>query len=443
MDKASAPSQGGAGAVKYRAARGMRDVLPSDVPLWERLEGTARRLAAQRGYREIRPPLLEETELFIRSVGEVTDIVEKEMFTLQKGDTSLSLRPEGTAGIARAYVQAGWAKTAPVQKLFTIGPMFRYERPQKGRERQFTQFDVECLGSHDPRVDAELVDLAARFFEELGLSGLEVRLNSMGDGDDRARWREAVRAYVRPQLGRRCDLCRARFERNVLRVLDCKNPDCIALSKGAPTIDRFLSEANAAHFARVVALLEALGRTVVRDAGVVRGLDYYTHTIFEVHHPPLGTRSALCGGGRYDHLVRDLGGPEVPAAGFAIGFSATLIALEELGLLTDVTSEPADVFVLAADEAALEPAFLLTAELRAAGLAAVFDCEGKSFKSQLKTAAAAGHPLVAILGPDELGRGSVQLKDMRRREQVELPRAELVGAALRALGREAPGRNAP
>ena len=219
----------------------MRDVLPSEIPLWERLEAGARRLARLRGYREIRPPLLEETELFIRSVGEVTDIVEKEMFTLQKGDTSLSLRPEGTAGIVRAYVQAGWAKTAPLQRLFTIGPMFRYERPQKGRERQFTQFDVECIGSHDPRVDAEIIDLAASFFEELGLTGLEVRVNSMGDGADRERWRDAVREYVRPQLEQRCDLCRERFERNVLRVLDCKNPTCVELSKGAPAIAQFLS----------------------------------------------------------------------------------------------------------------------------------------------------------------------------------------------------------
>jgi histidyl-tRNA synthetase len=317
--------------------------------------------------------------------------------------------------------------------------MFRYERPQKGRDRQFTQFDVECLGSHDPRVDAEVIDLAADFFEALGIEGLEVRVNSMGDGDDRDRWREAVRVYVEPQLAERCELCRARFERNVLRVLDCKHPDCVELSKGAPTIDRFLSEANAAHFARVVALLESLGRKVVRDTGVVRGLDNYTHTIFEVHYPPLGARSALCGGGRYDHLVRDLGGPDVPAVGFAVGFSATLIALEELGLLGDVAAPPVEVYVLAADEAGRDEAFALAGELRAAGVSALYDCEDRGFKSQLKTAAAGGHPLVAILGTEELERGTVQLKDMRAREQVEVARGELTRAALRALGREPAG----
>ncbi len=205
----------------FRAPRGIRDVLPEEVGSWRRLEATAQRLAELRGFREIRPALLEETELFTRSVGEVTDIVEKEMFTLEKGEGSLSLRPEGTAGIVRAYLQAGYAKSAPVQKLFHVGPMFRYERPQKGRERMFTQFDVEALGSLDPRLDAEVIALAVRFFEELGLRGLEVRLSSMGDGPDREAFREALRAFVLPNLERHCELCRARFARNVLRMLDC------------------------------------------------------------------------------------------------------------------------------------------------------------------------------------------------------------------------------
>ena len=416
----------------------MRDVLPDEIPIWERLEATARGLARGAGYREIRPPLLEETDLFIRSVGEVTDIVEKEMFTLRKGDGSLTLRPEGTAGMVRAYVQAGWARTAPVQKLFTVGPMFRYERPQKGRERQFTQFDVECIGSRDARIDAELVDLAARFFEQLGLEGLEVRLNSMGDGEDRERWREALSAYVEPQLPGRCDLCRSRFERNVLRVLDCKNERCRELSRGAPRLIDQLSDGNRAHFEAVQRQLAAIGREAVVDAGIVRGLDYYTHTIFELHYPALGARSALCGGGRYDHLVRDLGGPDVPAVGFAIGFSATLIALGELGLVGDVASEPTEVYVVAADSSAADEVFRAVAELRAAGLSAVFDVEGRSLKSQMKAAAGGGHPLVAILGPDEMAAGTVQLKDMRRREQVAVARGELAREALRALERDPP-----
>jgi histidyl-tRNA synthetase len=414
----------------------MRDVLPEEVGIWERLEGTARELARLRGYREIRTPLLEETELFIRSVGEVTDIVEKEMFTLKKGTGSLTLRPEGTAGIVRAYVQAGWAKTSPIQKLFTIGPMFRYERPQKGRERQFTQFDVECIGTDDPRIDAEVIDLAARFFEQLGIEGLEVRVNSMGDGADRDRWRDAVRDFVAPRLEQRCELCKSRFERNVLRVLDCKNPDCSALNAGAPVLLDQLSEENRAHFDAVRRHAAALGREAVVDAGIVRGLDYYTRTIFEVHAPQLGTRSAVCGGGRYDHLVRDLGGPDLPAVGFAIGFSATLIVLRELELLADVAPVPTDVYVVAADASSADEAFRVAAELRLAGLSAVYDCEGRSMKSQMKAAASGGHALAAIVGPDEIAAGAVQLKDLRSREQTEVARDELAPAARRALDRE-------
>jgi len=418
----------------YRAARGMRDVLPSEIPAWERLEAVARELARLFGCREIRPPLLEETELFIRSVGEVTDIVEKEMFVLQKGETSLALRPEATAGIVRAYLQAGFAQQAPVQKLFTIGPMFRYERPQKGRERQFTQFDVEMLGSLDPRLDAEVVHMAARFFEELGLGGLEVRLNSMGDGDDRDRWREAVRAFVEPQLALRCELCRERFGRNVLRVLDCKNEACRRLNEGAPRLIEFLSEENGAHFERVRSHLADLGRESVVDSGIVRGLDYYTRTVFELHHPPLGARSALCGGGRYDHLVRDLGGPDLGAVGFAIGFTPTLIALEELGLLEGLAPRPADAYVVGADPSSAAEVLRLADELRRAGISAAYDSEGRSLKAQMKAANAGGHPLALILGPDELRAGTVQLKRMASGEQAAVPRGEVAARARAALG---------
>jgi len=420
---------------EFRSPRGMRDLLPSEIPAWERLEGVARGLARRFGYAEIRPCLLEETELFIRSVGEVTDIVEKEMFTLEKGETSLALRPEGTAGIVRAYLQAGFARSAPLQKLFTIGPMFRYERPQKGRERMFTQFDCEALGSLDPRLDAEIVHLAAGFFQELGLSGLEVRLNSMGDGSDRDRYREAVREFVRPTLPERDELCRARFERNVLRVLDCKNPRCVELNRGAPKLLDFLDAGNREHFERVVALLKDIGLEVAVDPGIVRGLDYYTRTVFEVHYPALGARSALCGGGRYDHLVRDLGGPDLGAVGFAIGFTGTLLVLEELGLARELTSAPADVYVVSADTATSDEVFRAAAVLRAAGLSVVFDSEGRSVKAQFKAANAGGHPVCVVIGPEELERGAAQVKDMRAGAQREVPRGELVAAVRTVLGR--------
>lgn len=420
----------------YRSPRGMRDVLPQDMPAWSSLEAVAGSLARRFGYAEIRPTLVEETDLFVRSVGEVTDIVEKEMFTLTKGDTSLTLRPEGTAGIVRAYLQAGFARSAPLQKLFTVGPMFRYERPQKGRERMFTQFDCEALGSLDPRLDAEIVHLAASFFAELGMTGLEVRLNSMGDGADRDRYREAVRAFVAPSLPERCDLCRSRFERNVLRVLDCKNPRCVELNAGAPHLIDFLEAGNREHFDEVCARLEDVGLAIAVDPGIVRGLDYYTRTVFEVHYPALGARSALCGGGRYDHLVRDLGGPDLGAVGFAVGFTGTLLVLEELGLAGDLRLPVAEVYVAAADDAARAEVFRVASRLRGAGFGAVFDSEGRSLKAQLKAASAAAHPLCVVLGGDELARGVVQLKDMGAKTQREVPAGELVAAvgAWRAAG---------
>lgn len=420
---------------EFRAPRGIRDVLPEEVPAWEALEATAARLSRQRGFREIRPALLEETELFTRSVGEVTDIVEKEMFTIEREKASFTLRPEGTAGIVRAYLQAGYHKTAPVQRLFHVGPMFRYERPQKGRERMFTQFDVEVLGSMDPRLDVEVIELAAAFFEDLGIRGLEVRLNSMGDGDDRDRYREAVRAELRPHLDKLCDLCKSRFERNVLRVLDCKNPSC---RKHFPSADQvqmltFLSDENREHFETVRRLLGELGRDVIVDGQLVRGLDYYTRTVFEVHYPPLGARSAICGGGRYDHLVRDLGGPDIPAVGYAIGFTATMLALADCGVEPPKETAAADAYVVAAGDGLDEQVFLLAEELRKNGVGAVYDTEGKGVKAQMKAAARGGHRLALILGPDELERGTVQLKDLARAEQREVERAALVAEAKRAL----------
>jgi histidyl-tRNA synthetase len=431
---------------QFRAPRGIRDVLPDEIPAWRHLEATARRLAELRGYREIRPALLEEADLFSRSVGEVTDIVQKEMFTLQKGDDALALRPEGTAGIVRAYLEAGYASSAPVQRLYHVGPMFRYERPQKGRERMFTQFDVEALGSLDPRLDAEVIHLATCFFESLAMhprfqgrhrerGEFEVRLNSMGDGDDRDRWREAVRAFLVPTMAEHCELCRARFERNVLRVLDCKNPRCQELNRGAPVILPYLSAENREHFERVQALLVGLGRQVRIDSSMVRGLDYYTRTVFEIHAPALGARSAICGGGRYDHLIAELGGPDLGAVGFAVGFTSTLLLLRELARIdpeeTIFAEDPARVFVAAAGEGLEREVFALAEELRAGEISAIYDVERRSLKAQMKLAGKGGHRYAVVLGGDELARGSVQLKDLELGEQHELPRSGLV-ARLRA-----------
>ena len=424
---------------QFRSPKGIKDVLPEEVPVWRKLEATAAELARLRGFREIRPALLEELELFTRSVGEVTDIVQKEMFRFERrgeegGERSpMALRPEGTAGIVRAYLEAGYPNSAPVQRLYHVGPMFRYERPQKGRERMFTQFDVEALGSLDPRLDAEVIHLAGSFFEALGLTGLEVRLNSMGDGDDRARWREAVKDFLRPSLAEHCELCRERFERSVLRVLDCKNPRCKELNSGAPTILAYLSSENRAHFDEVAALLAAEQRTVAVDPSIVRGLDYYTRTVFEVHAPALGARSALCGGGRYDHLIEELGGPSLGAVGFAVGFTGTLIVLRELGLLAGLVHGAPEVFVVGAGEGTGRAVFALAEELRRAGIACVYDVEQRNLKNQMKVAGRGGHRFALVLGGAELARGTVQLKNLAGGEQRELARAELVTALRAAL----------
>ncbi|MFT5688018.1 MAG: histidyl-tRNA synthetase [Planctomycetota bacterium] len=413
----------------YRAPRGVRDVLPEEVPLWELLERTAADLARRRGFREIRPALLEDTALFTRSLGEVTDIVEKEMFTIHRGEgdsaDSVTLRPEGTAGIVRAYVQGGYAKTQPLQKLFHTGPMFRYERPQKGRERMFTQFDVEALGSKDPRLDAEVIHLAASFFEALGIDGLEVRMNSMGDGADRDAFREAVREYIRPLLPKYSKDSQSRFDRNVLRILDSKHPDDVALNGDAPKILEYLSDENRIHFERVQELLRRLGRTVIVDPSIVRGFDYYTRTVFEVHYPKLA-RSALCGGGRYDHLIEELGGPDLGAVGFAVGFTGTMIALEELGLTKHIPMIPAPVYVVGASDALEDEVFLLAEELRAGGIATVHDLTGKSVKKQMIAANKGGHRFVVVLGTKEFEGGCVQLKDMQVGEQDEVQRTNLL-----------------
>jgi histidyl-tRNA synthetase len=329
----------------------------------------------------------------------------------------------------RAYLEAGYAKNAPFQKLYYLGPMFRYERPQKGRERQFTQFGVECIGSLDPRLDAESVHLAVSFFRRLGLAGLEVRLNSMGDGPDRDAYREAVRAFVRPNLAKYSEDSQRRFERNVLRVLDSKDPRDVELNAGAPRLLDHLGDENRAHFERVVALLHGLGVDAVVDPTVVRGLDYYTRTVFEVHCPSLGARSALCGGGRYDHLVAQLGGPELGAVGFAIGFTGTLTALSEAGLLAGRNEPPVPCFVACADDSARDAALAIASELRGAGVGALFDQDERKLKRQLEVAAKGAHPLVAVVGAQELASGVVQLKRMSDGFQEAVPRAELARRA--------------
>lgn len=428
----------------FQAPRGTRDQFPEDLILIRHLERTARRLAVSSGFAEIRPPLFEETRLFTRSLGETSDVVAKEMFSVPRrgeGDTgSYSFRPEGTASVARAYVNGGFAAKAPLQKWFYLGPMFRYERPQKGRERQFTQFGIEAFGAASPLLDAEIVDLAMRFFEALGFgSELEVRVNTMGDPEDRDRWRARLQEYFEPQLASRCEDCRDRFSRNVFRLLDCKEPGCQQANQGAPALADVLGEAAREHDLGFWAAMRAMGREPVADPSVVRGLDYYTRTVFEIHYPPLGARSALCGGGRYDGLVQEFGGQPTPGVGFAIGFTATELALQELGLpeaddLADLQAElTPTVFVAAASDAERAAALAFAAELRRAGVPQVtLDYRGKSLKAQLKEASKTGSAFVAVLGQTEVEQSTVVLRDMAAGEEASLPREQAILRVLAA-----------
>jgi histidyl-tRNA synthetase len=411
-----------------RNPRGTRDLLPEDLILVRHLERTAARVAETAGYRELRTPLFEETRLFSRSLGETSDVVEKEMFTVpRRGDgdgSSYTFRPEGTAGAARAYAQGGFAASAPFQKWFYVGPMFRYERPQKGRERQFTQFGAEAFGSTDPHIDAEIVEVALRFFEELGFgSELQVRVNTMGDPEDRARWGDALREYFGARLDERCDDCRTRFERNIFRLLDCKQPACIEANAGAPPLRDVLGEAATGHDLGFREALRAFGREPVDDPGIVRGLDYYTRTVFEIHYPPLGARSALCGGGRYDGLVEQVGGKPTPAVGFSIGFTPTELALQELGLPGDAAledlraSQRCQAFVVAITDEDRAPALRIVSELRRHGVRADLDFRGKSPKAQFKDADRSGARFAVVVGPDERAAGEAVLRDLQRKQE--------------------------
>lgn len=441
-------------AAPFQNPRGTRDQLPDDLVLIHHLERVARAAAECVGYEEVRTPLFEDTRLFLRSLGDTSDVVEKEMFTVPRRQAaeaeegsggSYTFRPEGTASCARAYVQAGCAANAPAQKWYYVGPMFRYERPQKGRERQFIQFGVEAFGSASPLLDAEVIDIALAFFRRLGLGEeLEVRVNTMGDPTDREAWGEALRAFFASQFEadpvERCADCVSRFERNIFRLLDCKVPRCVELNQGAPELFSILGEDARMHHERMVTALAALGARVQEDRSIVRGLDYYSRTVFEIHYPPLGARSALCGGGRYDGLVEEVGGRPTPAMGFSIGFTPTELALAELGLppaedLADLeAARRPEAYVVAITDEDRLPAMRLAASLRAGGRRVVTDTRGRSAKAQLKEAAKLGSRFSLMLGPDERDAGEVKLRDMAAQEEHAVAQEELASLLAARLG---------
>ncbi len=400
-------------AQKFQAVRGMNDILPDDTPAWTFLEETLRRWLNQYGYREVRSPVLEPTGLFIRSIGEVTDIVEKEMYTFVDGlnGESLTLRPEATASCVRLAVQHNLLYAGP-QRLWYMGPMFRHERPQKGRYRQFHQCGAEALGFAGPDVDAELIVMTARLWEMLGLRDVTLEINTIGSLECRQQHRQKLIAHFEAHLDVLDEDARRRLYTNPLRILDSKNPALAAVIESAPRLLDVLDEASALHFETLQTLLRAAGLSFRINPRLVRGLDYYNATVFEWVTPLLGAQSTICGGGRYDALVEQLGGKPTPACGFAMGLERLLALLQETRTDPIPVAGP-DVYVVHHGEGAQETAFLVADALRSAGHAAVLHCGGGNFKAQLKRADACQAAYAFIVGEDEVRQQLVSVKPLR------------------------------
>jgi histidyl-tRNA synthetase len=409
-----------------KGIRGAPDVLPDAAGKWQALEAVARDVLERYGYAEIRTPIFERTELFVRGIGEATDIVEKEMYTFDdRGGESLTLRPEATAAVMRAFAEHNLAAKSSLVKLYLIGPMFRHERPQSGRFRQFHQVDVEAIGSPGPVVDAEVVALLHHLLEAWGLRGIELHVNSIGDPVCRPRYREAFLAYLVEHRDALCSDCHVRMTKNPLRVLDCKQPGCREIAAKAPALSGYLCDACREHFGQVRALLDGLKIGYTVDERLVRGLDYYTRTTFEFLNPALGAQNAVAGGGRYDGLMEELGGSPTPSIGFAIGEERILTSL---AAQTDAAEAPSltGVYVATAGPVDLRVAMELAQALRRRGLRAELDLEGRSLKGQMRQANKDRFRYSVILGTDELARGQVMLKDMVGGAQQEMPLAEVV-----------------
>ncbi|BBO87952.1 histidine--tRNA ligase [Desulfosarcina ovata] len=411
--------------------RGFKDILPGETELWQKIERTAISLFEDFGFREIRIPIMEKTELFARSIGEDTDIVEKEMYTFadRRGDM-LTLRPEATASICRAYIQHKMAAQDPVRKFYTIGPMFRRERPQKGRYRQFYQIDAEIFGVAAPYADIELIFMLRTLFDRLDVTDTTAHINSLGCPACRPRFKAALAQLLSEAAPKLCSDCNRRKERNPLRVLDCKVPGCREAMAGAPSILDYLCADCRAHFATVTDTLSRLGVPFEIDKQLVRGLDYYTRTAFEIQTGALGAQSAVAGGGRYDGLVESLGGPATPAIGFAIGFDRLA---EIIAAGAPVTTRPPDLFIAALGETARQQAFEWSVALGVAGIGVSMVYADKSLKAQMKQANRQNAGRVLIVGESELAAGTVVLRDMASKSQQEIPVKGLIDHLVKAL----------
>ena len=392
--------------------KGTKDVLPQDSYKWQFVESVARETARVFGAQEVRTPTFEHTEVFLRGVGETTDIVNKEMYTfLDKGNRSITLKPEGTAGIVRAFVENGLVNSALPAKFFYITPCFRYERPQAGRLREFHQFGVEFLGSYSPDIDAETILLAKTFLEKVGVKNVTLYINSIGCKTCRKEYEQALKQYLNENLDDLCPLCKDRLNKNPLRILDCKNDDCKKITQNAPKILDYICDDCSTHLETVKNLLGVAGVEYKINPNIVRGLDYYTRTVFEFVSENIGAQGTVCGGGRYDGLIKELGGTDTPGIGFAVGIERILLLLENTGVEIENPNK-VKIYFAPMGKAEAEKAFELVSILRANGIACDTDHMGRGIKAQFKYADKIGAEFVAVIGSDELNNGVVKIKKM-------------------------------
>jgi histidyl-tRNA synthetase len=409
-----------------QAIRGTKDILPDAIAYWQQIETIAAQILSRALYQEIRTPIFEYTELFARGIGEATDVVGKEMYTfLDKSDRSLTLRPEGTAGVVRAFIEHNLYASGGVQRLWYKGAMFRYERPTAGRQRQFHQIGLELLGSDDPRADTEVIALATDILGSLGLKKLKLFVNSVGNREDRPKYREALINYLTPYKNELDADSQDRLERNPLRILDSKDERTQAIVSKAPSILDYLGDRSRKHFDRVRELLSDLGIEYQINPCLVRGLDYYTHTAFEIQSDDLGAQATVCGGGRYDGLVTELGGPDTPAVGWAMGVERLILLLEQLQQVSALTP---DFYLVSRGEQAETQALVLAQKLRAAEMKVELDLSGSAFGKQFKRADRSKAVACLIIGDREADEGTVQLKWMASQEQQAISQADLLNS---------------
>ena len=406
-------------AINLKRPNGTEDILPKNVHKWHTVEKIARETAESFGFGEIRVPTFENTELFLRSVGETTDVVQKEMYTVTAKESTFTLRPEGTAGAIRAMLQNGLLNEALPQRVYYILSCFRHERPQAGRLREFHQFGLEMAGSQSPAADAEVISLADTLLKRLGLKNIKLFINSIGCPVCREKYHQALRAFFEEHIDELCDTCKDRLERNPMRILDCKSPVCHEIAMKAPVITDYLCEECGDHFEGLKRYLDNLGIQYEVDPHIVRGLDYYTKTVFEFVTTEIGAQGTVCGGGRYDGLIEQLGGQSVPALGFGMGIERLLIVMDKQGC-DFLPQKKCDIYFATMGDAALEKAMELSASLREYGYCAEYDLMGRGLKAQMKYANKIGAAFTVVLGDNELDEGKARLKEMEKGEETEI-----------------------